>query len=286
MQAASSLIHVYQPITINHIDHVSHIIEKIFFKNDFLNEGPFFLNKDDIHIWLIEPPCHADYNLFSVLSVEEKNRANLFFSDHQKIFFSYCHSYLRSLIALYNHCDPSEVKFIRSPNGKPYLIRKNQNLNFNISHSGEAVIICLARDFEVGIDLERIDHSLDWRELTQDVLTTNEQYIIMNYDIREQIRIFYAIWTLKEAYLKGTGEGIASLLKNIEFIGPFFQEQEFVKACHAFDQDQGWFLKSLGTLPNYSAAIAINSEPKLIKLFHVNLTLTKHRAGSKNIEAA
>lgn len=86
--------------------------------------------------------------------------------------------------------------------------------NFNISHHKNYAIGIYSRLSLVGIDVTLVDseiiHCLNAFENT---FTVNE-WAYINYDIPSR---FAAIWALKEAYLKSTGEGMSIDLKRVEF---------------------------------------------------------------------
>ena len=100
-----------------------------------------------------------------------------------------------------------EIIFSANEFGKPYS--KNADVQFSVSHSGDAVI-CAVSDNPVGIDIEKI------REvrfgIAQRFATAQE----LEY-IGENTERFFEIWTLKEAYFKCIGTGLDSLVKNISF---------------------------------------------------------------------
>ena len=105
-------------------------------------------------------------------------------------------------------------RFRRGENGKPFL-ESMGDLHFNISHSGSWVC-CVAANVPVGIDVEKI------RPVSRGVwnlcLTGEERQILERKSVDsgkgsddlppEQAKQFIQIWTIKESYLKMTGEGL------------------------------------------------------------------------------
>lgn len=89
-------------------------------------------------------------------------------------------------------------------NGKPYI--KNSKVHFNLSHSGDYVILMIA-DAECGIDLQKQVN--DQERLAKRVLHEEEytHYAAMPDDMcKGELLSWY--WSVKEAYLKYTGDGI------------------------------------------------------------------------------
>lgn len=89
--------------------------------------------------------------------------------------------------------------------GKPYFLY-NDTLHFSISHTNSHIAIAL-HDKEIGIDIEntrKCNLNLAKRYFHQE-----EYNYLSSLPQEEQDEAFTKIWTLKEAYLKCTGQGIA-----------------------------------------------------------------------------
>ncbi len=100
-----------------------------------------------------------------------------------------------------------EISFSTNEFGKPYA--ENADVQFSVSHSGDAVI-CAVSDKPVGVDIEKIR---DVSFKTAERFATAEE---LEY-IGENAERFFEIWTLKEAYFKCIGTGLDSSVKSISF---------------------------------------------------------------------
>lgn len=105
-----------------------------------------------------------------------------------------------------------DYELIYNENNKPYI--KDSNIYFNISHSGDYVAIIMS-DVEVGIDIQKI------KELKLNIAKRffheNEyQRIIDEKDVNKQTELFYIYWTMKEAYTKAIGKGLAIPLNSFD----------------------------------------------------------------------
>lgn len=98
---------------------------------------------------------------------------------------------------------------VSSSCGKPYIMGRD-DLFFNVSNSGDYVAIAVS-DREVGLDIQKpvaVSESLVKRVIS---LTDRER-------LKELIETsFNSIWSIKEAYVKLTGEGISRDLSGISF---------------------------------------------------------------------
>ena len=102
-----------------------------------------------------------------------------------------------------------KLKMTYGPHGKPMLV-DYPDIHFNLSHCRDAVA-CVVSDSPVGIDVECIDR---YRTLLLDY-TMNEQereHVIASPD---PATAFIRLWTMKEALLKLTGQGITDDLHTV-----------------------------------------------------------------------
>ena len=117
---------------------------------------------------------------------------------------------IKELIGKYNQNYDYEI--ITLKNGKP--IFKDKDIYFNLSHSGEYAV-CVISSKPVGIDIEGnkiIKDSI----IDRFFLEKEKQWILENE--KEKRARFFKVWTFKEAYGKATGEGVAAIIKKVDYI--------------------------------------------------------------------
>lgn len=106
--------------------------------------------------------------------------------------------------------DISKLNLIQKTKfGKPYF---DNYPFFNISHSGEVVILIKSVITEVGIDIEK-KSSINLEDFKM-ILTTKEYTSVQNSD--NPIDAFYTYWTQKEAIVKCVGHGLSLPLDSFE----------------------------------------------------------------------
>jgi len=93
--------------------------------------------------------------------------------------------------------------------GKPSIIG-HPDIHFNLSHCHEAAI-CYVSDRPVGVDVESV------RPLKEGLMnyTMNDDEIAQIREADQPSLQFIRFWTMKEALLKLTGEGINDQLKDV-----------------------------------------------------------------------
>ena len=99
-----------------------------------------------------------------------------------------------------NSLNDKDIKFIN--NGKPVI----DNLFFNISHS-KKYVICTTADKAVGADIEEISEYNE--NIPKRFFSKNECEYLSKQPEANKSKEFFRIWTIKESYIKMTGEGIS-----------------------------------------------------------------------------
>lgn len=150
--------------------------------------------------------------LTDYISGERKNRIGKFFRDRDKIRSLVAELLLKHMIGTIYDMDMTRFKFGVEKYGKPYLI--DSGLKFNISHSGDYVV-CAVGDSETGVDVEKIGKT----ELPEiySVFSSSEIIMVKELPPDMQADMFYRIWTLKESYVKKTGDGLHRSFDSFSF---------------------------------------------------------------------
>lgn len=99
---------------------------------------------------------------------------------------------------------------------KPFIIGL-PDFHFNVSHSGDWVV-CAYDNSEIGVDIEHVTRKSN--SFIECCFSRIEYEKYLDIDESDRLLFFYKIWTLKESYLKLTGEGFYHdlKLKDISFV--------------------------------------------------------------------
>jgi 4'-phosphopantetheinyl transferase len=80
------------------------------------------------------------------------------------------------------------------------------NVQFSLSHSGDFVL-CVVGKKDIGCDIERVEKFPP--EVAEHCFTARERQYAYSAESEEERNLrFYKLWTIKESYLKMTGEGL------------------------------------------------------------------------------
>jgi 4'-phosphopantetheinyl transferase len=221
------------------------------------------LLKGHVHIWRSSLDLSTGLlrHLAGKLSVDEQQRANKFYFERDKNNFIACRGLLRIILSRYLNLEPNQLQFSYGIYGKPELgdTFSQQGLYFNLSHSQSLAVYAIALHRSVGIDLEYLRPMPDVQELAERFFSPSESAIIKALPKEEQQEVFFRIWTIKEAYLKATGEGLAGLQK----VAVSFTEENTINLQNTESNtslNNRWFCTELKLAPEYKGALVVEGK--------------------------
>lgn len=115
---------------------------------------------------------------------------------------------LQKVLALY-HMQDSQVYV--GEHGKPMV----EGLEFNLSHSGD-LVICVVSDKPVGCDIEKLREAP--KGVSERCFSDGEQAYLSQFVGEEYDKAFFRLWTMKESYVKMTGEGLRVPFETYEIV--------------------------------------------------------------------
>lgn len=170
------------------------------------------------HVFKID--VNAWYNILSPnfrVSQAEQQKADRFVQPAGKRCSLVSKHFLRSLISSILKIPAGEIQYGFNPYGKPLL----DPISFNLSHSGNLVVIALS-EYPVGVDVEEIKSDFSYLDIMSSYFSTAEQHFIQ--EGQHPLLEFYILWTRKEAYLKGVGTGLTNDLHLVPSLQEFVPE--------------------------------------------------------------
>lgn len=146
---------------------------------------------------------------FSDLNKEEKKNILSFkYSGHQnrKIL---SRIFVKKSLATFLDMEPRSLLIKRDACNRPFLDNKDlgYSVDFNLSYSGDWMVLVVSDKGRVGVDIERIKQ-FDLKEVSSLVFNQKEISFVNSQD--NKMNSFYQIWTLKESFLKACGKGLLS----------------------------------------------------------------------------
>jgi 4'-phosphopantetheinyl transferase len=134
------------------------------------------------------------------LSAAERRKADGFLHEDDRLGFVAGRLMINTIAAEQYGISAPEIRLTEY--GKPYITAADA-LHFNISHSGDHVVLAMS-DAPVGVDIEQ-RMPIEWQQISQ---TFGEKEREMLDKAGDPISCFYRIWTMREAFAKADGRGI------------------------------------------------------------------------------
>lgn len=228
----------------------------------------FKLAESDVHVWPVVTQASeaVGKELESVLQPEEKRRADKFRFAHLRRAFIVGRSALRILLGRYLNVSPASIKFSYEPTGKPG-IAGNAPVRFNISHSEGLTVIAIAVHCDIGIDVEQIRPIAEMHEIAERCFCSEEAAELLSLPSDQRERAFFLCWTRKEAYIKATGDGLSTNLKNFRVTMRPGEPAALLRLANDANAARSWTFHELNLAPNYAAALAYRDTPRQLSIF-------------------
>jgi 4'-phosphopantetheinyl transferase len=227
------------------------------------------LEDDEVHIWrsVIDLPDAHIQDFEKVLTPDECARANGFRFKTDRDRFVAARGLLRAILARYLGTHPGQLRFRYGPYGKPALDGEiGKTIRFNLSHANGLALYAVARDRELGVDLEQVrPHSLD-QTIVEQYFSDQENAMLGALSLHEGPEAFFRHWTRKEAYLKAHGEGLSGLPRQPDFSLEGGAPLTLGTTEETNHQGARWLLRDLDPGPGYVAAIAIEGRLPRLRL--------------------
>lgn len=150
-----------------------------------------------------------------VLSEDEQRRAVTFRSPVDRRRFVASRLALRHILGHTTGVAPAALAFQTLTRGRPVLTETN-GLSFNLAHTRGHLVIAAHPDAAVGVDIEGTTLRFSVHEVATHVLTARERDDLMAAPLAEQGALFIRYWTLKEAILKATGDGLYQSMLDLD----------------------------------------------------------------------
>lgn len=168
---------------------------------------------DDVHLWGVSLTAEdgeiADIEAW--LSADEQARAARLLSKVHRQRFVAAHGAVRLVLSRYCEMKPQNLAFQTTARGKPFLREAGtgrESLCFNLTHSQGRALIAVARERDVGVDLETLRREADVMRLANRFFSSRDQAYIANAGPSARAERFLQVWVAKEAVSKARGSGI------------------------------------------------------------------------------
>ncbi len=178
------------------------------------------LSADELHVWKLslDLPTEAVADARRLLAPQELTRFERILAPAARVRRMTARLGMRVLLASYLDIDPREVEIAYGPRGRPELVGSH-GLSFNLSHTADLAVLAIGRGRTIGVDIEALKRRTPSVGLIERALNPRESARVMRMDGRERTEAFLRYWTIKEAYAKALGVGLALDFRDVDVRG-------------------------------------------------------------------
>jgi 4'-phosphopantetheinyl transferase len=218
----------------------------------------------EVHLWRIELDCAAPSvaALESTLGAGELERAARFRSRELCERWTVARGALRCILATYFQSEPSSLVLRAGPYGKPMLVWPAENISFNLSHTGDLMLLAIAGNGRVGVDAEIICPGIEVADLSRRFFAPVEADEILGLPPEAQLAAFFACWTRKEAFVKALGAGLSVPLDRFRVSGRADHPARLMSVD--WGESGLWTLLDVGE-PGIAATLAVEGRSPVLR---------------------
>lgn len=209
-----------------------------------------------VHVDLA-PDEERESGALAWLSAEEMERRARFLVDRARRDYTLCRAAVRTMLCDQLGCANDRLSFGFGEHGKPYALVNGRPapVSFNISHSPPHALIALAPEGRIGVDVEMRSARRDIDGIAETVFGADERKALASMSGDGKVRLFYRLWTMKEALIKALGTGFSLAPDRFEL--PPAMVREIDSGVFRFPHlpADAWRLEDLGEV-RFAAALA------------------------------
>lgn len=140
---------------------------------------------------------------------DERARHERLYFERDRHMFVITRALVRTTLSKYAACDPAAWRFEANPWGRPHACGPRPAPYFNLSNTRGLVACAVAQTEGIGVDVENITRNTEPRAIAHRFFSSSEVEALMALPEDEHRTRFFSLWTLKEAYIKARGMGLA-----------------------------------------------------------------------------
>ncbi len=192
--------------------------------------------------------------LTSVISDQELTRAEAFRSRTHRRRFIIGRGVLRCLLADLMDTNPAALGILEGkPFEKPTVVGGPA---FNLSHSEAHLLIGIAAEGRLGVDVEVARQVADVMSLARDCCSAQETIGLLKLDPADRSNAFLGIWTLKESLLKAIGTGLSVPPNQVSMALSQLEGSRLIDSDTEAIRPAGWCVRAVELIEGLIAAVS------------------------------
>jgi 4'-phosphopantetheinyl transferase len=226
------------------------------------------LDPQHIDLWVVDIEDFSYEELllltYGWLSKQDLQRVERYqFIEHKKQLLM--GRYLtRTVLSRYSQFSADDWCFENNEYGKPFiksalLEKMAEPLFFNISHSQNKLVLAIARHELLGVDIEYGLKPRRVEKIANRYFSNSEIEGFNGLEKAQILKRFYDLWSLKEAYIKACGMGLAIPLNHFSFDLQSESKIEIKFHKERLDDPALWQFWKIESEPGYHLSLAVKS---------------------------
>ena len=215
-----------------------------------------------MHVWLSTAESEVDEAWLTaartLMNEEETRRHDRFVLARSRRQFTVARALVRQVLAGYTGIAARALRFSANQYGRPELAEGSELLRFNLSHTDGLVALAVTGAAEIGIDVEDAQRRSRPEEVADHFFAPAEVAGLMALPEAARPGRFFDLWTLKEAYIKARGMGLAIPLDGFAYdLSQGRAQIELAIAPALGDARAGWHFTLEDPTPRHRLALAV-----------------------------
>jgi 4'-phosphopantetheinyl transferase len=213
-------------------------------------------------LWLVSAKVDIPEReiLENPLSTNEREHAGRFHFEADRVRSIVARGGIRRILSSYCGVSPHTIEFHIGSHGKPALLNPSAALEFNVSHSGDCVLIAVTSGVSCGVDIEHNRSITEEREVTERFFCPRELKWLSRAE-----NGFYRLWVMKEAIIKAIGLGVSIPLSHVDVTDALEGKTSSITLRTPGVEPQILWLRELFLLSNYAAAVATVRDKRIFR---------------------
>ncbi len=222
----------------------------------------------EAHLWLARPDAVVEPELLgawrALLAPDERAQYERYRVDRARRLFLTGRALARTTLSRYVDVEPRDWRFETGPHGRPAISGPAgiPPLAFNLSHTDGLVTCLVTLGDEAGVDVESTRRRVRERRLAEHSFAPSEAAAVAAAPEAGLAERFFSFWTLKEAYIKARGMGLALPLRRFAYDFPEPGRVRLAFDPELGDREADWQLALFRADAHHLVAAAIRRGPR------------------------
>lgn len=195
----------------------------------------------------------------AALTAEERARHGRFVRPQDRRSFALSRALVRTTLSRFGPTPPRDWLFVTNDHQCPFVEESQAGvprLYFNLSHTSGLAAVAVCRGHRIGVDVERVDRVV-LEEVPERHFAPAEVRDLRALPVEAQGAAFFEYWTLKEAYIKARGLGLALPLDQFAFTLRSGGAPPMVTFAPGFDDAAHWQFWQAWPTPQHRLSLAV-----------------------------